>query len=239
MLSISVEAINSLAAIRKVVYDTRQYSLKQVVDACRHDFKEAGEEILRNLLWSAPKWGNDDDYVDLIGKDVFESALREVTKYETLSGGKILGGIHQPHPVPTGMSLMATPEGRHAGQPVAVTLTPESGTMRNGPTAALKSASKIDYNLIQWNFCIMVNYYASVFRGNEGKEVFKKLLLGYFAQGGMQHQPNVLDVKELIDAQVHPEKYKDLIVRLWGVSAHFVQLPRLLQDEIIARFAES
>lgn len=215
MLATPTEAVNSLAAIRKVVYDTKQYTLKQVVDACRHDFAEEGEELLRNLLWNAPKWANDDDYADSIAKEVFEFALKEAGKYETLSGGKILGGIHQPHPVPSGKNIMATPEGRHAGKPVAVTLTPESGTMKNGPTAALSSAAKIDWHLIQWNFCIMVNYYASVFRGNGGKDVFQKLLRGYFAQGGMQHQPNVLDVAELRDAQLHPEKYRDLIVRLW------------------------
>ena len=111
-----------------------------------------------------------------------------------------------------------------------------SGTMKNGPTAALSSASKIDSMLIQWNYCVMINYFASVFKGNNGKETFKTLLNGYFSRGGMQHQPNVLDVEELKQAQLHPEKYKDLIVRLWGVSAHFVDLPKELQDEMISRF---
>ena len=132
---------------------------------------------------------------------------------------------------------MATPDGRAKGEAVAVTLTPASGTMKNGPTAALASASKIDPMLVQWNYCVMVNYFASVFRGNNGKETFKTLLNGYFKNGGLQHQPNVLDVEELRQAQIHPEKYKDLIVRLWGVSAHFVDLPKELQDEMISRFA--
>ena len=91
--------------------------------------------------------------------------------------------------------------------------------------------------LVQWNYCVMVNYFASVFRGNNGKETFKTLLNGYFKIGGMQHQPNVLDVEQLKKAQLEPEKYKDLIVRLWGGSAHFVDLPRELQDEMIARFS--
>ena len=121
--------------------------------------------------------------------------------------------------------------------PVAVTLTPENGTMKNGPTAALSSAAKLDHRLIAWNFCIMVNYYASVFQGNAGKEIFKTLLHGYFSRGGMQHQPNLMDVNALRDAQQHPENYRDLIVRLWGVSAHFVLLPKELQDELIARLS--
>ena len=132
---------------------------------------------------------------------------------------------------------MATPEGRHAGMPVAVTMTPESGTMRKGPTAALKSASVFDSKLLQWNYCFMVNYYASAFDVPNGKEIFKKLLTTYFARGGVQHQPNVLDAAELRKAQLEPEKYKDLSVRLWGVSAHFVDLSKELQEEIIARLS--
>lgn len=132
---------------------------------------------------------------------------------------------------------MATPEGRCAGAPVAVTLTPESGTAKNGPTAIFHSAAKIDPMLVQWNYCVMVNYFASTFKGNNGKEIFKTLLNGYFKEGGLQHQPNVLDVEDLKRAQLEPEKYKDLIVRLWGVSAHFVDLPKELQDEMISRFS--
>jgi formate C-acetyltransferase len=132
---------------------------------------------------------------------------------------------------------MATPEGRCASTPVAVTLTPESGTAKCGATAILRSASKLDPMLIKWNFCVQINYFASVFKGNEGKEIFKRLLMGYFKSGGMQHQPNVSDVEELRKAQLDPTKYKDLVVRLWGVSAHFVDLPRELQDEMIARFS--
>lgn len=155
----------------------------------------------------------------------------------TFSGGLVLSGIHQPHPVATGWGLMATPEGRHKGMPVAVTMTPESGTMKNGATAALKSASVFDPKLLQWNYCVMINYYASVFAGENGCELFKTLLTTYFRRGGVQHQPNIMDARTLKDAQLEPEKYKDLIVRLWGISAHFVDLSKELQDELIARLS--
>ena len=237
MLGTATEALNSLAAIKKVVYDDKRCTLEDVVKACRENYKGEGQEVLRNLLWNAPKWGNDDDYADSIAVDLLEYGLAEIHKYKTFSGGQMLAGIHQPHPVPTGERLAATPEGRFAHTPAAVTLTPESGTMKNGPTAALKSASKLNPELIQWNFCVMVNYFASVFKGNDGVKVFQDLLAGYFKRGGLQHQPNILDVNELKHAQIEPEKYKDLIVRLWGVSAHFVDLPRELQDEMIARFS--
>ena len=220
-----------------MVFEDRLYTLSEVVQACCEDYKAEGQEIMRRILWNAPKWGNDDPYVDDIAKDLLEYCLKEYGKYKTFSGGNVLSGIHQPHPVSTGWGLMATPEGRHAGTPVAVTMTPESGTMKNGATAALKSASVFDPMLLQWNYCVMVNYYASVFEGEKGKSIFKNLLLSYFRRGGVQHQPNVLDVEELKKAQLEPEKYKDLIVRLWGVSAHFVDLSRELQDEMIARLS--
>ncbi|MBO4971979.1 MAG: hypothetical protein J6D45_04125 [Clostridia bacterium] len=233
----ATEAINSLAAIKKAVYDEKRFTLDEVYDACVSDFDGKVGKLIQSVMWNCPKWGNDDPYVDDIAKDILEFSLNECRKYKTHLSGQVLGGIHQPHPVPNGAKLMATPEGRRKGSPVAVTLTPESGTMQNGPTAVLCSAAKIDPMLIQWNYCVMVNYFASVFKGNNGKDIFKDLLLGYFGSGGLQHQPNVLDVDTLKSAQLEPEKYKDLIVRLWGVSAHFVDLPRELQDEMIARFS--
>ena len=237
MFATATEAVNSLAAIKKVVYDEKRYTLDEVWDACEGNFDGKDGLILKNILWNCPKWGNDDDYVDNIAVDILKFALKECAKEKTYFRGQVLGGIHTPHPVPVGGGLMATPEGRFAGTPVAVTLTPESGSMRNGPTAVLRSACKLDPMLIQWNFCVMVNYFASVFKGNPGKENFKTLLTGYFRAGGLQHQPNVSDVEELKKAQLRPNEYKDLIVRLWGVSAHFVDLPKELQDEMIARFS--
>lgn len=233
----ATEAINSLAAIKKAVYDEGRFTLEEVYSACETNFEGEKGRFIRGVLWSCPKWGNDDDYVDSIAKDILEFALSECKKYKTFLGGQVLAGIHQPHPVTSGAKLGATPEGRLAYTPVAVTLTPESGSMKNGPTAALSSAAKIDPMLVQWNYCVMVNYFASVFKGNGGKDIFLSLLKGYFKSGGLQHQPNVLDVESLRRAQIEPEKYKDLIVRLWGVSAHFVDLPRELQDEMIARFS--
>lgn len=232
-----VEGINSLAAIRKVVYDEKLYTLEEVVQACREDYQGEGQEVMRNLLKNAPKWGNDDPYVDLIAKDVIEFCLRELNSYTFYNGAPQLAGVHQPHPVPTGKGMMATPDGRHKGQPVSVTMTPASGTMKRGATAALKSASIFDPSLLQWNYCFMINYYASAFEGERGRDVFKNLLLTYFRRGGVQHQPNVMDAQALRNAQLEPEKYKDLVVRLWGVSAHFVDLPRELQDEMIARLS--
>lgn len=231
----SVEAINALAAIKKFVFDKKAYKLSYIYQACEADYNTIDFEVLRQQLWHAPKWGNDDNEVDLIGKEILEYACHEVLTYRTVTGGRHLSGIHQPHPVTEGHHLMATPEGRKNKQPVAVTLTPESGTIRNGPLAALQSAAKIDYTYCQWNFCMMLNYYGSTFEGNDGATLFTNMIKTYFQLGGLQHQPNILCLEELKQAQLQPEAYKDLIVRLWGVSAHFVDLTKELQDEIMSR----
>lgn len=229
-----VVGINSLAALRKRVFEEKRYTVSEVLDACDHNFE--GQEKMRQMLWSAPKWSNDDDFVDLPAKELLEFACDEILKYRTPTGARHLAGIHQPHPVATGWGIPATPEGRKAGTPVPVTLSPENGTMLSGPTAALASAAKVDYMRYQWNFCVMLQYFASAFQANEGPKLFADMLRSYFAMGGGQHQPNVVNVEDLKDAQVHPEQYRDLIIRMWGVSAHFVDMTKEVQDEFIARF---
>ena len=235
MVGAAVEGVNSLAAIKKVVFDDKKYTLAEVRDACKANFEGMENTVLRKHLQNAPKWGNDNEYVDLLAKEILEFCLLEFTKCELFEGGRLLSGIHQPHPVTTGYGIGATPDGRGAGEPIAVTMTPANGTMKCGATAALRSGAIFDPKLLQWNYCFMINYYSSVFEGKDGKEKFKKLLTSYFAMGGMQHQPNVLDKETLVRAQNAPEEYKDLIVRLWGVSAHFVDLPRDIQNELIER----
>jgi formate C-acetyltransferase len=237
MIGAAVEGVNALAAIKKLVYDDCEYTLSDVREGCKNNFEGLDYEIMRRRLLSAPKWGNDDEYVDGIAKELLEELLREQSSHVTFEGARVLSGIHQPHPVSTGKTIGATPDGRRAGEPIAVTMTPSNGTMRSGATAALKSASIFNPELLQWNYCIMINYYKSVFSGEGGKDKFKSLINTYFARGGMQHQPNVMDKAELEEAQREPEKYKNLIVRLWGVSAHFVDLSREVQDELIARLS--
>lgn len=229
-----VVAINALAALRKRVFEEKRFRLSQVLAACNGNFD--GEEVMRQLLWTAPKWANDDDYVDLPAKAILEFACDEILRYRTPGGGRHLAGLHQAHPVYFGMRLQATPEGRMAGQPVPVSLSPENGTMAGGATAAFCSAAKIDPMKYQWNNCVMLQYFTSVFEGNAGPALLAGLIRDYFSAGGTQHQPNIVSVEALRNARLHPEEYRDLIIRMWGVSAHFVDLPREVQDEFIARF---
>lgn len=229
-----VIAFNGLAALKLRVFEEKRYTLKEVWQALQDNWEGHGE--MRSRMWTAPKWCNDNDYVDQDAAAIAKFAGDHIRLHRTPGGGVHLSGIHQPHPVFAGRNIMATPEGRFAGTPIPVSLSPENGTLEEGPTAGMKSAAKIPHSSLEWNSCLMLQYYASTFAEEDGADKFAELLLAYFKLGGIQHQPNIVDPAALRDAQVHPERYKDLIIRMWGVSAHFVDLPRDVQDEFIARF---
>lgn len=234
MILSPVIAINSLAALKKVVFYDKRYTLEEVLKGLKANWD--GYELMRQYMWNAPKWCNDDDFVDDDAIAIIAMASNKINTFKTPSGGNHLAGVHQPHPVFAGRHLPATPEGRFAGKPIPVTLSPENGTLKYGPAAAMRSVSKIDSRRIQWNSCLMLQYYSSTFGENGGSAKFTQMLRAFFKMGGIQHQPNVVDIEELKVAQIQPENYKDIIIRMWGVSAHFVDLPKDVQDEFIARF---
>jgi choline trimethylamine-lyase len=232
-----VNAVNSLAAIRKVVYDNGTATLKQVKDALRDDY--ASCEPLRLHLLSAPKWGNDDPYVDLIGKEILEFACHEIQKHWIDEDARFLSGIHQPHQVTTGANLGATPDGRRAGEPLPVTLSPVNGTERQGPTAVIRSVTRIDPLVCQWNHALILSFHSSTMQDDSGAERFEAMLKTYFALGGIQLEFNVIDVETLRAAQRDPEEYEDLVVRIWGFCARFVDLKPEYQEDLIARTTHS
>ena len=105
--------------------------------------------------------------------------------------------------------------------------------MKNGPISAMRSAAKLSPEMSEWNNCLMLEYSSSVFEGTDG--VLASLTRSYFDIGGMQHQPNSVSAEDLLDAQKNPDAHRDLIIRMWGVSARFVTLSREVQDEFISR----
>ena len=228
----STNAINSLAAIKIAVYDERWLSLAELKKVLADDY--AGHETLRLRLEALPKWGNDDDRVDQIGVDLIEFGLTEIRKHRTITGDMFLAGIHQPYNQAFGVKLGATPDGRKAGESVPVGISPVNGTDRHGPTAVMASLAKLNPALCQWNYALALKFHPSLFAG-EGKEKFEQLIKGALRSNIMEFQFNVLDDEVLRDAQLHPEKHGDIMVRVWGYSAYFVRLTRSLQDEIIAR----
>ena len=228
-----VNAVNSLAAIREIVFQQKGATLAEVRGACRQDFE--GQERLRLQLMSAPKWGNDDDRVDLLAKDILEFACKEILKHRIDDEARFLSGIHQPHHVSAGTHIAATPDGRKAGTPIPVTLTPSNGTERKGATAVIKSVTKIDPMLCQWNSALLLHFHPTALMGKEGLEKLTHVLQTFISLGGIQLQGNVVDAEVLRAAQQQPGDYRDLVVRVWGFSAYFVDLSLGYQEEVIAR----
>ncbi len=230
-----VNAVNSLAAIRNVVYERESAALTEVRDACAADF--AGSEPLRQQLLAAPKWGNDDDAVDALAVEILEFACAAIREHTIDGETSFLSGIHQPHHVRAGGRFGASPDGRKAGESLPVTLTPANGTDVSGPTAVIRSVTKIDPMCCQWNHALLLTLHPSAVRGEDGVAKLESLIRAYHELGGIQLQMNVVDAETLRDAQRHPERHRGLVVRVWGFCSYFVNLHSDYQADIIRRTA--
>ncbi len=237
MLAQPVCTINSLAAIHHVVFVTKSATLSEVRDACKADY--VGYEQLRGELQAAPKWGNDDDAVDLIGKEMLDNAAREIIRHRFDDEAGFLSGVHQAHHVATGNGMPATPDGRRSGDPLSVTMAPANGTALHGPTAIMLSLTKLDPMLIQWNSSLTLTFDPASLAGEAGLDRFVALLNAYLAMGGPQLQPNCISADTLRAAQADPEQYQDLVVRVWGYCDRFTALAPEYQQEMIERTAHA
>ena len=228
---------DSLAAIRRFVYEEKKVSMAELLAALKTNFR--GHEPLRQMLRTkAPKFGRDDDAADALAKDVAETFCREVAERPAARGG-----VFRPSFFSYGMHVMegsfigATPDGRLAGAPVSNSLSPTNGADSRGPTAVFRSLAKIDHTLISNGCALNVRLRPSLVAGAERIEKLAQLVRGYFAMGGMEVQFNVVDTQTLRDAQAHPENHRGLVVRVSGYSAYFTDLGTAIQNEIIARTA--
>jgi formate C-acetyltransferase len=229
---------DSLAAVKKVVFEDKKVMMDTLIDALDKNF-EGYEEVYCHLR-SAPKFGNDDDYADSIVNDVLVQLCEEAKKYTSFAGRKITidAGNVVGH-IPCGRVVGATPEGRRAGEPFSDGgISPYYGRNVNGVTSTLRSVAKLDL----WRTSGSVLNVK--FNPNDLKEEFKiesrirkfASLIKTFARiGGDIVQFSFVNSDMLRDAQKHPEKYKDLLVRVATYSAYFVDLPREIQDDIIRR----
>ena len=233
MLAQPVVMINSLAALRKVVFEDGGATLAEVRQACAANWK--GREELQHKLREAPKWGNDDDAADLPGAAMFRFAAEEIWKHRMPDGSRFLSGIHQAHHVAAGHGMGATPDGRNHGQPMSPTLAPANGTEKNGPTAVMRSVTKIDPRIVQWNSSLTLVFDPGSLRGDEGLSKFAALLRTWLKLRGPQLQINVVSSDMLRAAKKDPDQYRDLIVRVWGFCDRFVSLHEVYQDELIER----
>ncbi|SHE37086.1 trans-4-hydroxy-L-proline dehydratase [Desulforamulus putei] len=223
-----------LSSIKYNVFDKKRFTMQELLQALDANF--VGYEHIRHLaLNKTPKYGNDDDYADQLMIEAFNAF------YDAVNGRKNRkGGVYRIDMLPTtchvyfGSVTGATPNGRLAGKPLSEGISPEQGADRRGPTAVIKSAAKMDH-LRTGGTLLNQKFNPSVVAGDEGLESMVSLVRTYFNMDGHHIQFNVIDRKTLLDAQQHPEEYKDLIVRVAGYSDYFHNLNKELQDEIIAR----
>jgi trans-4-hydroxy-L-proline dehydratase len=225
-----------LTAIKKHVFDDEAISLPSLVQVLNADFVNH-ESFRYSLLFETPKYGNDDDYSDDCLRQLFE------IYYDAVNGKpNARGGVHRVNLLPTtchvyfGSVTGATPDGRLSGVPVSEGISPVQGADRNGPTAVVRSAAKIDH-LRTGGTLLNQKFAPSFFEGNEAIAKLTSLVRSYFRLDGHHIQFNVVNAETLRKAQKNPEKYRDLIVRVAGYSDYFNDLGESLQNEIIERTA--
>ncbi len=229
------DTVDSLAAIKKLVFEDRIISAHELHEALKNDFK--GEENLRQVLLNkAPKFGNDDDYVDMIGKELAEFFFNQVIGHKTQLGGLFKPSLGSENGyVETSGHIGASANGRHSKDVYGSNFSSALGMDKLGPTALVKSCTKIDLLRASNGAVTDIKFHPITIAGDDGLNGLVAFVKGVVELGGSELQLNVVSRDTLIDAQVHPEKYQNLIVRVWGFSAHFVSLPKEYQDHIIAR----
>jgi len=225
---------DSLAAIGYQVFDKKQVAMRELLTALKADFD--GYETLRQMLLNkTPKYGNDDEYADSVMRAVFEAY------YDAIEGRpNTKGGTYRINLLPTtvhvyfGRVTGATSDGRKTLEPLSEGVSPVQGADRKGPTAVIKSVSKIDHARTGGTLLNM-KFAPELLADEEGLDKLAHLIRTYFKLDGHHVQFNVVDAETLYDAQKHPERYGDLLVRVAGYSDYFVNLSLELQNEIIKR----
>lgn len=237
-----------LAAIKKLVYEEKKITRQELWNAILDDFSSPeNKKIQEMLIREAPKYGNDDDYVDQLIVEAYDSYIEEIEKYpNTRYNRGPIGGIRYAGTssisanVGQGMSTMATPDGRNAFEPLAEGCSLAHNSDKNGPTAVFKSVSKLRTNKITGGVLLNQKMTPQMLSTEENRQKLELLIKTFFNRlHGYHVQYNIVSKETLIDAQKHPEKHKDLIVRVAGYSAFFNVLSKKTQDDIIGRTEQS
>ena len=237
-----------LAAIKKLVYEEKKITRQELWNAILDDFSSPeNKKIQEMLIREASKYGNDDDYVDQLIVEAYDSYIEEIEKYpNTRYNRGPIGGIRYAGTssisanVGQGMSTMATPDGRNAFEPLAEGCSPAHNSDKNGPTAVFKSVSKLRTNKITGGVLLNQKMTPQMLSTEENRQKLELLIKTFFNRlHGYHVQYNIVSKETLIDAQKHPEKHKDLIVRVAGYSAFFNVLSKKTQDDIIGRTEQS
>ncbi len=238
---------DSLAAIKKLVFEEKRITARQLWDAILDDFTSPENQRIQQLLQAVPKYGNDDDSVDQLVVEAYDSYLDEIRKYPNTRyqrgpiGGIRYGGTSSISAnVGQGMGTMATPDGRKAHEPLAEGCSPAHNSDKNGPTAVFKSVAKLPTEKITGGVLLNQKMTPMMLASEENKQKLELLIATFFNRlHGYHVQYNIVSRETLLDAQAHPEKHKDLIVRVAGYSAFFNVLSKATQDDIIGRTEQS
>ena len=228
---------NSLAAIKKLVYDEKKVSLSTIIDAMKNNW-EGYDALLKNCL-DAPKFGNDDDYVDLICRDISIKFAEEVNSHKTIYGTNwCVDGSAATSPFMLGTMCEATPDGRKNKAPFHDgSISPSMGTDIKGPTATLKSVAKVD-SLLSWNQLFNQTFQPEYLKGPYA-DIFQNYLRTFGDLGVHHVQFSIVGKELLAEAQEHPEEHSDLLVRVCGYSAYFVDLNKDIQNWLMDRTSQS
>ena len=233
----------TVEVVQKIVdegYDINESQVAEIFVQIRANEMDSDKKnFYQNLLTkikALPKFGNDIDEVDLLGREVAYTYTKPVEKYKNPRGGRYHAGLYPVSAnVPLGLQTGATPDGRLAGTPIADGVSPTAGCDVNGPTASANSVAKLDHGIASNGTLFNMKFHPSALKGASGITGFISLIRAYFDQKGMHVQFNVVSRETLRDAQRNPENYKNLVVRVAGYSALFTTLSKSLQDDIINR----
>ena len=229
------DVADSLAAIKKFVFEEKKYTMDEVLDAIDHNF-EGWEEMRQVMATKAPKYGNDDEYADALACQVVEIYGRETDAHRSLFGGRFHPGFSSVSSnVPYGTAVCALPDGRKEYTPLADGASPCHGVDVEGPTAVAVSEGKLNHETMSGGSILNVKFNPTSIAGDDGLQRFVEYVKGAMAAGIWHMQFNIVDAATLKNAQEHPENYRDLIVRVAGYSAFFTGLSPQLQADIIGR----
>ncbi len=230
---------DSLAAVKKLVFEERRFSYDTLLDALEANF--VGYETLRQMLiHRAPKYGNGVPYVDTIAEWLVDVMGRAVLERPVNGGGRYVGAIgSNVTNIPAGREVGALPDGRLAGEPLSDAGSPAHGRDVNGPTAVIESVSRPDYSRMLTGSVINMRFDPELFRDEEGAKRFSALTHAFVRRRVPELQFNFTSTTTLEEARRHPEQYEDLVVRVSGFSAYYTRLPAEIQQDIINRRAHA
>ncbi|MGW8193510.1 MAG: glycyl radical protein [Desulforhopalus sp.] len=227
------DLVNSMAAVKHIVFDTRQATMKELLEALEHDF--VGYENIARLCAAAPKYGNDDPVVNRIAGDMFTFFADEIEKYHSKFGKMTPGILPVSGNTPFGLEVGALPSGKRQWKPLADGVSPAGGTDFNGPGSVLKSVASIPHDRFVQGTLLNMKVEPAMLAEENGILQMMALLKSMCSLGVYHVQFNVIDQEKLLLAQQHPDDYRGLLVRVAGYTAYFVELGKDVQDEIIGR----